>query len=318
MPSDIPIVERKPFRFSVQTPGPVDRRGWSEVARKAEDLGFSVLTVADHLDSGPAPIPALMAAADATTNLRIGTMVLANDYTHPVVVAKSAATLDLLSDGRLELGIGAGWMTTDYQHAGIQMDRASVRIERLTEAVTVIKAMFSGEPTDFDGKHYQLTGMVGSPLPVQRPHPPIIIGGGGRRILELAAREANIVGLNIALWSGRIDENAGPSATSAATADKLRWLHDAAPERFASLELQVRVHLAMIHDDRQSIAEAVGPALGLSPEEALASPHALVGSRSEVIDQCQRWREDFGISMFGLPADCMDDFAPVVAELIGS
>lgn len=312
------LPEPKPFRFTLQTGGPIDQHGWAEVARRAEDLGYAVLTVADHLDRGPATVPALMAAADATTTIRIGSMVFANDYVHPVVLAKQAATLDLLSDGRLELGIGAGWMTSDYEQAGIALDRPGVRIDRLAEAVTIIKGLLRGETVDFAGEHYRITALAGTPLPVQRPHPPIVIGGGGRRILSLAAREADVVGLNIALWAGTIDDRAGPSATEAATAEKVRWLREAAPERFAGLELQTRIHLAMISDDRRSVAEAVGPALGLTPEEALATPHALVGTVQEIIEQCHRWRDGFGISTFGLSADVLDELAPVVAALAGT
>lgn len=316
--SPLPLPDPKPFRFCLQTAGPIDAVGWAEVARKAEDLGYGGLTVADHLDTGPAPIPALMAAADATTTLRIGTMVLANDYVHPVVVAKEAATLDLLSGGRFELGIGAGWMTSDYEQSGIPLDPPGVRIARLEEALGIIKGLFADGPVTAHGEHYRVTGLEGLPKPVQRPHPPIVIGGGGRKILSLAAREADIVGINIALWAGRIDESAGPSATQEATAQKVRWLHEAAPDRFAGLELQTRVHLAMIDDDRRAVAEAVGPALGLTPEQALGTPHALVGTLEEIVEQCHAWRDGFGISTFGLAADAIDDFAPVVAALAGS
>jgi probable F420-dependent oxidoreductase len=317
---DAPLLlpRRKPFRFCLQTAGPLDQRGWRETARKAEDLGYAVLTVADHLDSGPAPVPALMAAADATTTLRIGSMVFANDYKHPVVLAKEAATLDVLSGGRFELGLGAGWMTSDYVHAGIPMDPPGVRIARLEEAIAVIKGLMSEGPFDFEGTHYRVSALDGLPKPLQQPHPPVVIGGGGRRVLELAAREADIVGLNIALWAGRIDESAGPSATREATAQKLRWLRAAAPSRYEALEVQVRVHLAMVTDDRDGVADAVGPALGLTPQQAKDSPHALVGTVDHVVEQCHFWRDEFGISTFGLSADVVDDFAPVVARLAGT
>lgn len=318
MPDALALPAKRPFRFTLQTAGPLDQRGWREIARKTEDLGYAALTVADHLDTGPAPVPALMAAADATTTLRIGSMVFANDYVHPVVRAKEGATLDVLSDGRFEFGIGAGWMTTDYEQSGISMDSASTRIERLGEAVRIIKALMSDGPVDFNGVHYQVKGLEGTPKPVQKPHPPIVIGGGGRRILSLAAREADIVGLNIALWAGRIDETAGPSATAEATAEKVRWLHEAAPQRFDQLELQVRIHLAMVNPDREAVAEAVGPSLGLTTQEALATPHALVGTVEEIVEQCQHWRDGFGISTFGLSADAIDDLAPVVSILAGT
>lgn len=307
----------RPFRFGIQASAAPSRQAWVETARKVEDLGYAALTVADHLDDQFATTPALMAAADATTTLRLGALVYANDYHHPVVLAKEAATLDLLSEGRLELGLGAGWQVEDYEQAGIPFDRPSVRIARLAEAVTVVKALLGDEPCTFAGEHYRITGMRGTPTPVQRPHPPILIGGGGRRILTLAAREADIIGLNIDMRSGHIDEHAGPTATADSTDQKLGWIRDAAGDRFGQIELQVRIHLTMLTDDRRSVAEMVGPALGLTPAQALESPHALVGTESEIIDQLLERRERFGISYIGLSVDALDAMAPIVAKLAG-
>ena len=314
--SDLP---RHPFRFGLQASSAPDRRSWVELARKVEDLGYATLTVADHLDDQFATTPAIMAAAEATSTLRLGALVWCNDYHHPVVLAKEMATIDLLSEGRLELGLGAGWMTSDYESAGIPLDRAGVRIDRLAEAVEVIdRLLVDEEPLDFEGGHYRLTGQLGTPRPVQRPRPPLLIGGGGRRVLTLAARRAEIVGLNIDLRSGRIDETAGPTATADATDEKLGWIREAAGDRFAELELQVRVHLAMISDDRQAVAESVGPVLGLTPEQALETPHALVGSEDEIVAQLEERRERFGISYIGISADALDAMAPVVARLAGT
>lgn len=308
----------RPFRFGVQISEAPDRASWAGQARRAEDLGYAVLSVADHLDDQLATVPALMAAADATTTLRIGSIVHAVDYKHPVVLAKEAATLDLLSDGRLELGLGAGWMTTDYEQAGIPLDRPGVRIARLAEAVQVVKGCFADEPCTFQGEHYRVDGLDGRPKPVQRPHPPLFIGGGGRKVLELAAREADIIGLNIRLDAGRIDAHAGPTATDRATDEKVGWIRAAAGERFDALELQVRVHLASITDDRRGLAEAVGPAFGMTPEEALVSPHALAGYLDEIVEQCQERRERYGISYVTVGLDALESFAPVVARLAGT
>ena len=307
----------RPFRFGVQISDAPDARTWAEQARRAEDLGYAVLSVADHLDDQFATIPALMAAADATRSIRLGSIVHAVDYKHPVVLAKETATLDLLSDGRLELGIGAGWMTTDYEQAGLPLDRPGVRIERLGEAITVLKGCFADGPFDFEGRHYRITGLDARPLPRQRPHPPLFVGGGGRRILELAAREADVIGLNIRLDAGRIDAHAGPTATAEATLEKIGWIRDAAGPRFAELELQVRIHLVAVTDDRRALAEAVGPAFGLTPDEALVSPHALAGSIDELVAQCEERRERYGISYLTVGADALDTFAPVVARLAG-
>jgi probable F420-dependent oxidoreductase len=310
----------KPFRFSVQCSSLPGATGpsWAALARRCEDLGYSTLTVADHLDDQLAPVPALMAAADATTTLRVGALVFCNDYRHPVVLAKEAATLDVLSGGRLELGLGAGWMTTDYQQAGIALDPASTRIERLAEAVAVVKGLLAPGPCTFTGKHYAISGLDGSPKPVQRPHPPILIGGGGRRVLTLAAREADIVGLNIDLRAGRIDASAGPNATLEATDEKVAWIKEAAGPRFDELELQVRIHLAAVTDDREAMAVAVAAGFGLAPEQALQTPHALAGTVAQIVDDLQVRRERWGISAIGISMDAMDAMAPVVARLAGT
>ena len=289
-----------------------------------EGLGYSALTVSDHFDDQYAITPALMAAADATTTLRIGSLTYGNDYRHPVVLAKEAATLDLLSGGRFELGLGAGWMTTDYAQAGIPLDRPGVRIARLAEALDVITGLWADGPCTVDGQHYTVRDLDGFPKPVStagsppRPGPPILIGGGGRKILTLAARRADMIGLNIALGSGRIDESAGPTATDEATLEKVGWIRDAAGDRFDQLELQVRVHLAAITDDRRALAEAFGPALGLGPDEAMASPHALAGSVTEIVEQCLERRERYGISAIGLGLDALEAMAPVVERLAGT
>lgn len=307
-----------PFRFGIQCRGPADPTGWPALARKVEDLGWSTLTVADHLDDQLAPIPAAMAAAAATTTLRVGTMVLANDYRHPVMVAKEAATLDVLTGGRFELGIGAGWMTADYEAAGIELDRPGARIDRLTEALTVLRGLWSGEPFSFAGTHYRISGLAGRPAPRTTGGPPIVIGGGGERVLRLAARQADVVALNVNLKAGVIDERAFPDGTPAATDRKLTWVREAAGDRYEQLEVQSRVHLAMVTDDRAAVIEELAPAFGLAPEDAAATPHALIGSVEEICDQLVERRERWGISYLGLSGDQLDAFAPVVARLAGT
>ncbi len=307
-----------PFRFGIQAGGPADARGWAELARKAEDLGVSTFTMADHLDDQLGPIAGLMAAAAATTTLRVGALVFCNDYRHPVVLAKEAATIDVLSGGRLELGIGAGWMTSDYEQSGIALDPAGTRIDRLEEALAVIGGLFADGPVTHHGRHYQVTDLEGTPKPVQQPGPPILIGGGGKRVLSLAARRADIVGINVNLAGGVIDASVGPDATLEATDEKIAWVREAAGGRFDQIELQVRVHLATITDDRDGLAAAMGPALGLSPEAALASPHALAGTVDQVVEQLQERRDRWGISYIGLSADSLDEMAPVIERLAGT
>ena len=308
----------RPFRFGLQASGPMTATEWAELARKAEDLGYSTLTCADHLDDQFAPIPALAAAAVATTTLRLGTLVLANDYRHPVVAAKDAATLDLLSDGRLELGLGAGWMTSDYEASGIPLDPAGVRIERMAEGLAVITGLFADGPLTFEGEHYVVRALEGFPKPVQRPHPPIVIGGGGPRVLRFAAQHADIVGINVNLAVGVIDQRAGPNGTEEATQAKVDLVREAAGDRFDDIELQVRVHAVVVTDDRQGMAELLAPALGISPAAALASPHALAGTPDEIVDDLLARRERWGISYLGVSIDALDALAPVVATLAGT
>jgi probable F420-dependent oxidoreductase len=317
-------VPARPFRFGVQCSSvPAGAAGaageaWSALARRVEDLGFSTLTVADHLDDQMAVVPALQAAADATTTLRIGALVLCNDYRHPVVAAKELATVDLLSGGRLEVGLGAGWMTSDYDAAGIPLDPPGRRIARLAEAIDVVEALWSDEPATVHGEHYRVTGLDGRPKPHQRPRPPLLLGGGGQRMLSLAARRADIVGINVNLAKGVIDADAGPDGTAAATERKLGWIRAAAADHLDDLELQVRVHLVVPTDDRQGIAEVFAPGFGLTAADALETPHALVGSTGEICDDLVGRRERWGISYIGVSIDALDAIAPVVARLAGS
>lgn len=308
----------RPIRFGVQasTPPDVTGRSWRDLAKKVEDLGFHRLTIADHLDDQLGPIAALMAAADATEQLRVGTLVFSNDYRHPAVLAKEAATIDLLSDGRFELGLGAGWMASDYGAAGIPMNRPGVRIRRLDEAITVIRGLFSGEPVHHRGEFYEIDALVGTPLPVQDPLP-ILVGGGGRRVLELAGRRADIVGLNPVLSNGLADPAAGVSATAAATETKIGWIRDAAGDRFEQIELHTRIHLAVVTDDRYGTAEMLAAGFGLTVDEALGTPHALCGTVDQIVDDILDRRERFGITSIGIGLDSVDALAPVVEALDG-
>jgi probable F420-dependent oxidoreductase len=294
------------------------QNSWGELARTCEGLGYSTLTVADHFDDQLAPVPALMAAADATTTLRVGALVSCTDFNHPVVIAKEAATIDVLSGGRFELGLGAGWMTSDYARTGIAFDSAGTRIERMGEALTVIDQLWSHAPCTFAGKHFTVRGIDGRPKPVQRPRPPVLVGGGGKRVLSLAARQADIVGLNVDLRRGVIDERAGPNATDEATAEKLAWIREAAGARFRELELHVRVHLVIVTNDRWGMATELGPAFGLNPDQALRSPHALAGSVEQIVDDLVERRERWGISYIGVGVDALHSLAPVVAKLAGT
>lgn len=312
------MAPQRPFRFAAQLSGARSRAEWAELARKAEDLGYSTLSVPDHFGDQLSPVPALMAAADATSRLRIGTLVLDNDFRHPVVLAKEAATLDLLSDGRLELGIGAGWMHTDYETSGIPHDPPSVRIARLAEAIEVIKGLWGPGPFSFVGTHYQVSGLDGLPKPVQQPRPPILVGGGARRMLSLAARHADIVGVNFDLRAGAVTPEAIATGTAAAVDEKIAWIREAAGERFGDLELHVTVFVASVTDDPRGLAETMAPAVGLSPDDALEVPFFVAGSIDGIIETLQARRERWGFSYIAFSGGSMEEMAPVVARLAGT
>ena len=280
-------------------------------------MGYSGLYLPDHFGDQPGPIAALMAAADATTTLRVGSLVFDNDYRHPVVLAKEAATIDLLSDGRFDLGIGAGWLVSDYEQAGIPYDPAGTRIDRLEEALAVIKGLFTGKPFSFTGKHYSIKDMEGSPLPVQKPHPRFLLGGGGRRMLRLAAREADIVHVNYNLNEGRINPKLVRTGLAEATDEKLRWIKEAAGERLESIELGVTVFFANVTDDRDSIASAMAPSMGFEPRDVLEMPHFLIGTMDQIEEDLKARRDRYGFSDVLVPGDAAESLAPVVEHLAG-
>jgi probable F420-dependent oxidoreductase len=292
-------------------------KAWKDKARQVEALGYASLYLPDHFTDQLGPIAALMAAADATTRLRVGSLVFDNDYRHPVVLAKEAATIDLLSDGRFDLGLGAGWMASDYEQAGIPYESAGTRISRMEEGLKIIKGLLTGEAFTFTGKHYQVAGVEGSPRPVQKPHPPILLGGGGRRMLSLAAREADIVNVNFDLREGKVNRNLVRTGLAEATDEKLMWIKDAASDRIDGIELSVTIFLANITDDRESVASVMAAGVGAEPKDILAMPHFLIGTVDEVVEDLQQRRERYGISYVIVPGEADEAFAPVVARLAG-
>ncbi|MGH3744294.1 MAG: TIGR03621 family F420-dependent LLM class oxidoreductase [Mycobacteriales bacterium] len=307
------------FRFGVQLSGSFDARGWADAARKTEDLGFSSLFLPDHFDDQFAPLPALVAAADATTALRVGALVLDNDYRHPVVLAKEAATVDVLSGGRLELGIGAGWQNTDYERSGIVKDGDGVRIAKLAEAVEILKGLWADGSYSFTGDHYTITELDGLPKPLQRPGPPVLIGGGGPKVLGLAAREADIVGINPAIPKGYVDASVAAELAPATVDRKVAIVRDAAGERFSSIELNILVFACNVGAGARAHREGTAAAMGLEPDDLDATPYAWVGEPAEVADQLRAARERFGTSYFVVQGQAgAEAAAPVVAELAGT
>jgi len=310
----------KPFRFGVSVRGVRTRAEWVEKARKIEELGYNALTVPDHLSDLFAPMPAVLSAAEATKHLRVGTNVLNNDLRHPVLVAREAATVDLLTDGRLQLGLGAGSLRSEYDQAGLGFDPGGARVERLAEAVTIIKGLLKGEQVTFAGRHYRVTDHTIAPLPVQRPHPPILIGGNGPRLLTLAAREADIVG-----FSGLTFRRGGTappdlSGWKASSVDERVQLvrEVAGAERYAQLELNALVQRVVVTDDRSKAAEELTSRWSqLTPGEILQSPYVLIGTVDQMVEDLKLRRERWGISYYVIFEPYLDAFAPVVARLAG-
>lgn len=308
----------RPFRFGAQVAFAPSRRAWVDKARRLEDLGYSTLSMPDHFDDQLAPFAALAVAAEATTSLRVGTLVLDNDYRHPLVAAKEAATLDLLSDGRLELGLGAGWLRSDYEQSGIALDPPAVRIDRFEEGVAVVKGLLGGGRFSFGGRWYTVTDHPGTPRPVQCPRPPILIGGGRRRMLSIAGREADIVSVNFDLGSGTVGPQLGATATAAATAEKVGWVRQAAGARAGDLELSATLYWVMVSDERASMAAGLGMGFGLSAEEVLAMPNFAIGTVEQIAEDLVARREQFGFSYVIVGGEAWGAMAPVVARLAGT
>ncbi len=304
------------FRFGVQASGMGSRDEWVARAYRAEALGYDTWLLADHFGAQFAPVPALAAAAEATVSLRIGALVFANDYRHPVMLAKEAATLDVLSGGRFELGLGAGWLRHEYTAAGLPFDPAGVRIDRLAEALTIIRGLFGPEPVSFAGAHYHITNLTGEPRPIQRPHPPVLVGGGGARLLTLAAREATIVGINPrALPQGDLDR---ADIALESVARKATLIREVAGLRWEDLEVSIMLVGGAVTDDPQAGAAPVVARSGASEATVLASPHALFGTVDAIADRMREYRERWGLSYITVPERSMQALAPVVARLRGT
>ena len=308
----------KPFRFGINARDAGSRPEWQDKARRIEDLGYSALMVPDHLAAMLAPIPAAVSAAAATTSLRVGTNVLNNIFRHPVLVAREAATADLLSDGRFELGLGAGHMRSENDQAGLPFERGRVRVERLAEAVTIIKGLLAGAEVTFAGQHYRVTGHTIHPRPVQRPHPPIIIGGNGPQLLTLAAKEADIVGFTgITFVRGGTELDLSAWRT-AVTDERVRLVREAAGARVDRLELSALIQRVLVTEHRGQAAEELQKNWKqLSVEEILEAPFVLIGTVDEMVEALHARRERWGFSYFVTFEQYLETLAPVVARLAG-
>ena len=307
----------KPFRFGVQLTAPGDSQFWIDQARKIESLGYDTATMPDHFDGQLAPVPALQSVLGNTTTLRAGALVFDNDYKHPVVLAKELATMDVLSGGRVEIGLGAGWMISDYEQMGMPYDRAGVRVDRFVEGLAVIKGAMGPGPFSFEGEHYTITHYDGLPKPVQGPCPPVLIGGGGKRVLSIAAREADIVGVNASLPAGVIGPEALATMTEKATLDKVKIVADAAGDRIGDIEMNIRTFFVSVTDDRAGELSGVAQMIGIDEPLVDTSPFALIGSTQKIVEDLLARREQYGFSYITIGSGEFEDFAPVVADLAG-
>jgi probable F420-dependent oxidoreductase len=304
------------FRFGVQVSKETSAKGWAELARRTEAAGYEVLTMPDHFTDQLAPIPALMAAASATTSLRVGALVFDNDYKHPVVLAKELATIDLLSEGRLEIGLGAGWMISDYEEAGIPYDSPKVRIDRFIEGVAVIRGAMAEGAFSFSGDHYTITNYNGQPKPVQA-RPPLLIGGGGKRVLSYAAREADIIGINGTMTAGVVGPEALSTMTAESVDEKVAIVAAAGAHRINDIEMNIRAFFVKVTNDRAATVDGISSMFGVSKDMIDASPFALIGSVEECIEQLLERRERWGFSYTIVGAENIDECAPIVAALRG-
>lgn len=308
------------FRFGVQLHNPLPGLSWAESARRVEELGYSTLFVPDHFGEQLAPITAMATAAAATGQLRVGSLVFDNDYRHPVVLAKEMASIDSIFEGRVEVGIGAGWMATDYRESGITMEAPGVRVDRLIEAVDIIRGLWSGEPVDHHGTHYDITALTGHPRPHTPGGPPLIIAGGSPRMLRFAGATADIVGVNPSIHSGEIDADAARDGLADRMDRKFGWVAEGAGDRLGDLEFNAWIPIVAITDDALGVAELVAPGFGLAAEhaaEALESPMALIGTEDEIAERLEQRRDRWGFSYFVVQNEAAMTLAPIVARLTG-
>jgi probable F420-dependent oxidoreductase len=308
--------DRRRFRFGVEMVEPFEGMTWADSARELESLGYSTLFVPDHFDEGYGPITAMATAAMATTSLTVATAVFGVDFRHPAVVARELASIDRLSQGRLEIGLGAGYQVNDYRRPGIPMDSPKIRVDRLIEYVAVLRGLFAEGPFDFDGEHYKISGLDGSPMPYRPGGPPLFVGGGGERLLRFAARHADIVGVNASLPTSETPtQSRRLDSVPERIDEKFAWIRDAAGPRFCALVFHSWLQVARVVDDARGLVETEAADTGLDAEDLLTSPMFLVGSIEEVVERLHERRERWGYSYYTLQQPVAHEFAPVIAQL---
>lgn len=310
--------EKRPFTFAAMVRSGDTGQEFIDRVKEIESMGYSTAAMVDHFNPTFAPVPGLTAAALTAPSLRVLATVFDNDFRNPVLLAKEMATLDQLSNGRVDFGIGAGWMGSDYKQTGIQYDPPGVRISRMEEALTVMKGFWSGEEFNFNGEHYVIEGLRGYPAPVQQPHPPIYVGAGGKRILGIAGREADIIGVHVRFGpDGALDS---VDTVREQMDKKFEWIRAGAGDRFDQIQFALLLFAATVVDSesaKQAEIASIAERIGQSEEAVAASPYYLVGSESELIEEIESLRETWGFSHFTVTADAADGFAPVVKKLAG-
>ena len=306
----------RPFKFGAKATKAGSAKEWADLAKQAEDLGFVSFQMDDHFGNQLAPVPAIMAAASATSSIKVGPLVAGVDFRNPVVFAKEAATIDLLSEGRFMMALGAGWLKDDYAIAGIGQDDALTRIERLGEAIDVMRGLWGEGKFSYKGKHYTVAEVDGKPAPVSDI--PILVGGGGEKILSLAAQKADIVGINPKIVARSINPKSMATAAADVVDQKLAWVKAAAGDRFDDLELQMQVFVTAVTDDPAPIAENLSKAFGLPPEVVLQAPYFQLGTIDSIVENLQGLRERWGISYIAFQQDATATVAPIVERLAGT
>lgn len=322
----------RPFRFAIQAFSSPTKREWVDLARKVEDSGFSTLHVADHY-LGPgsriegtghrvqamALIPALTAAAMATTTLRIGSRMACTSYHLPTILTKEMATIDVLSEGRLEIGLGAGWLVNEYEGMGIPFESAGRRIQLMREtAEFMLMAYGSDAEVDYHGEFIDSSGYVAVPRPVQAPHPPLMIGGGAPKVLGIAGELADIASVNFNNSSGVVGAGSISSSTEDETRKKVQWIKDGAGDRFDQIELETATYFISIDGRSEITADAVSKRTGLEMADLKRFPHAAVGSVDEICDELIRRREEYGFSYITVGDAHLDAYLPIVERLAGT
>jgi probable F420-dependent oxidoreductase len=303
----------RPFRFAMQMTSAPTGTAWLDLARRFEAEGYDVLSMPDHLGGQFAPVPALASIAAVTTRVRLSMFVLANDFRNPAVLAKEITSLDVISGGRVELGIGAGWSAAEYAAQGVRFDRPSVRIDRLEEALGVLRRAFAGERVDHEGPHYRFDGLDVLPRPVQ-PRIPFVLGGGAKKMLTLAGRAGDIVGIatNNSLRTALVGGSTGLAED--VVAEQIGWVRDGAGDRFADVELNVRVLGVAVRPTREEAADALAPELG-DPEMLLRSPFVFLGPVEAIHEQLLRYRETLGVTYYTVSQRHADQLTPLIARV---